>query len=309
MCYSAQLVAAHHRYLRLTGAEMDFDQFKEIYGVRLHDPSVRIPRAVDRWFAQPRSEAELELGTLAERHRSAEIAKLERELFALRKRTADADRVLATKPTKSAAESKRIAADKTTRALARLDRLRDPTPNDEDARIFPMHFAPVVLQSGDRRVVRLARYHIRRPGDPATTDRKWPGLYNARRDNLERFWRGQFGATHAVMLAESFFENVQREGRNQVLHFTPRPAEAMFVACLYAEWTDPRDGRRLLSIAAVTDEPPPEVAAAGHDRMIVSLKPEHLDAWLRPVGRSTEELQAILSDRQAPYYEHVAVAA
>ena len=309
MCYSAQLVAAHHRYLRLTGAEMDFDQFKEIYGVRAHDPSIRIPRAVDRWFAQPGSEAELELDALAEQHRKAEIAKLERELFALRKRTADAERVLAAKPTKSAAESKRIATDKTARALARLDRLRDLGPSADDARIFPMHFAPIVLQSGARRVVRLARYHLRRPGDPATTDRKWPGLYNARRDNLERFWRGQFGTTHAVMLAESFFENVQREGRNQVLHFTPRPAEPMFVACLYSEWTDPRDGRRLLSFAAVTDEPPPEVAAAGHDRMIVSLRPEHVAAWLRPAEHSTEELQAILSDRQAPYYEHVAVAA
>ena len=59
----------------------------------------------------------------------------------------------------------------------------------------------------------------------------------------------------------------------------------------------------------MTDEPPPEVAAAGHDRMIVSLKPENVEAWLTPQGRSTEELQAILSDRQAPYYEHVAVAA
>lgn len=83
----------------------------------------------------------------------------------------------------------------------------------------------------------------------------------------------------------------------------------MRIACLCSEWIDPKDGRRLLSFAAITDEPPAEVAAAGHDRMIVNLKPEHLDAWLTPAGRSRAELQAILSDREAPYYEHEVLAA
>jgi putative SOS response-associated peptidase YedK len=64
-----------------------------------------------------------------------------------------------------------------------------------------------------------------------------------------------------------------------------------------------------LSFAAITDEPPAEVAAAGHDRMIINLKPEHLDAWLSPKGRSLEELQIVLSDRQTPFYEHEVMAA
>ena len=34
------------------------------------------------------------------------------------------------------------------------------------------------------------------------------GIHNARRDNLTRFWRNQFGHTHALMLAETFYENV-----------------------------------------------------------------------------------------------------
>src|SRR5204862_4687361 len=108
---------------------------------------------------------------------------------------------------------------------------------------------------------------------------------------------------------ESFFENVEREGKNQVLHFVPRPADTMLVACLAATWQDSRGGAPLLSFAAITDEPPAEVAAAGHDRMIINLKREHLDAWLRPQGKSSDELQAILSDRQAPYYEHEVMAA
>jgi hypothetical protein len=43
--------------------------------------------------------------------------------------------------------------------------------------------------------------------------------------------------------------------------------------------------------------------------MIVNLKPENVAAWLTPQGRSEEELQALLSDRQAPYYEHEVLAA
>ena len=263
--------------------------------MRVVDSTVHIPHAVDQWFEA--GALDPTIAALAKQYRAAEISKLERELFALRKRRADAERTLATRPTKAATESKRIAIDKIARALWRLEQLREHEPRPADTRIFPQHYAPIALEAGGRRVLRLARYHCRRPGDPASVDRKWPGLYNARRDNLERFWRGQFGTTHAVLVVESFFENVQRDGHNQVLHFTPRPHEPMLVACLYAEWMDPRSGQQLLSFAAITDEPPAEVAAAGHDRMIVSLKPEHVDAWLTPAGRSVEDLQAILSDR------------
>jgi putative SOS response-associated peptidase YedK len=157
--------------------------------------------------------------------------------------------------------------------------------------------------------MRLARYHCRKPGEPPVTDRQLPGLYNARRDSLGKYWKELFGASHAVMLVESFFENVQRDGKNQVLHFVPRPADTMFIACLVASWQDPKGGNPLLSFAAITDEPPPEVAAAGHDRMIINLKPENVAAWLTPHGRSLDEMQRILGDRQAPYYEHEVMAA
>jgi putative SOS response-associated peptidase YedK len=297
------------KYLRETGAEMDIDQFVEIFGARVVDSSIRIPRAVERWFDTPATEAERQIKAMIDQFRAAEVSKLERELFAQRKRLADAERTLASKTTKAAIESKRIAGDKIERARTRLERLNNPKPHVADARIFPLHYAPIILQAGDRRVMRLGRYHCRKPGEPEFIDRKLPGLYNARRDSLGKYWKAQFGATHAVMMVESFFENVERDGRNQVLHFVPRPADTMLIACLCATWQDPKGGRPLLSFAAITDEPPAEVAAAGHDRMIINLKPEHLDAWLSPAGSSLDELQAILSDRQMPYYEHEVLAA
>ena len=117
MCYSAQLQAALARYVRETGAQMDMDQFVEIFGARVSDTSIRIPRAVERWFDEPRTDAERRIKTFIDQYRAAETTKLEREVFAQKKRLADAERTLASKPTKAAAESQRIATSKIEKAL------------------------------------------------------------------------------------------------------------------------------------------------------------------------------------------------
>jgi putative SOS response-associated peptidase YedK len=67
--------------------------------------------------------------------------------------------------------------------------------------------------------------------------------------------------------------------------------------------TDPREPN-LLGFAAITDEPPADVTAAGHDRCIINLRPEHLEAWLTPEQHDRAELQTILSDRAVSTYEH-----
>jgi len=90
---------------------------------------------------------------------------------------------------------------------------------------------------------------------------------------------------------------------NVVLQFKPEPAQTMYIACLWSHWTDPQEPD-LRGFAAITDEPPADVAAAGHDRCIINLKPEHIDAWLTPQGRSIIELQSMLSDRAVPVFQH-----
>lgn len=307
MCYSAMVDKAYNSYLRMTGAQMDLQQFAEIYGMRAVDPGIRIPRAIDRWFDKPRSDVEKQIHDMIAKHNSARVTKLETEIFVQRKRLADAERTLAEKPTKKAADDVRISTSKVEKALRELPLYKGTQPTMLDARIFPFHFAPIVMRAGGQNFVRLARYHCRPIGKPASIDRQFPGLYNARRDNLQKFWRGQFGSSHGLMLVESFYENVERDGRNAVLHFVPRPADLMLIACLVSEWTGPHV--KLLTFAAITDDPPAEVAAAGHDRMIVNLQRENVDAWLSPVGRTDEQLHALLSARQTPYYEHEVLAA
>ena len=308
MCYSAKILEARRDYMRQTGAEIDVEQFIEIYGIRAQGQSIRIPRAVDRWFDAPKTDAELAIHDLIDQYRVTMVSRLETEIFTQRKRLADAERKLRDRETKAALESRRIATDKVSKALRDLPLFKGAQASALDDRIFPFNYAPIVVQEKGRRLIRLARYHLRQPGKPAGIDRQYPGLYNARRDNLEKFWRHEFGHHHALMLVESFYENVERDDRNAVLHFQPRPAGTMLIACLCAEWTG-GDGEKLLSFAAITDEPPPEVAAAGHDRMIINIRPENVASWLTPEGRPATALQAILSDRQTPYYEHAVLAA
>lgn len=308
MCYSAQIAQRFHIYKRITGAEIDIEQFMEIEGFRARGGAVRIPRAVDQWFGEPATDGGRRIKNLIDQFRTAKVTALEQEIFAQRKRLADATRKLAAKPTKAAAESQRIATAKVEKALRDLPLYAGNAPTALDGRIFPMSWVPVVVHEGGRNLIRLARYHLRRPGDPEATDRKYPGLYNARRDNLERYWRGQFGTTHAVMLADGFYENVDRGGQNVVLHFRPQPARTMLIACLYAEWPGP-DGARMPCFAAITDDPPPEVAATGHDRVPITLRPENLQRWLTPTGRDPAELQAILDERPLVHFEHEVLAA
>ena len=308
MCYSAKVEQDIRDLARHFAATLDYSEVERLMMERLAGRPIRLARGFEWNFSNPKSAEERRIKELDAGYRSKKTAELEQEVFKQKKRLGDAERKLKVKETKAALNEQRIATSKIEASLERIALLTGTQPHEDDNRIFPMTYAPIILERDGRNVITLARYHLRQKGKPAFTDQKFPGLYNARRDNLERFWRSEFGRTHALMVVDSFYENVERDHKNVVLHFTPRPAYQMLVACLYAEWNDPKEGR-LLSFAAVTDEPPPEIKAAGHDRCIINLREENVAAWLTPKGRSDEELQKLLSDRQTPYYEHEVAAA
>jgi putative SOS response-associated peptidase YedK len=182
-----------------------------------------------------------------------------------------------------------------------------------------MWWTPVIIRTSDGPVITPMRYHCRPAGKPKWYDRKFDGLYNARSSSLENFWRDLFGSHHALIVISGFYENVERhrlEGRelapgeppqNVVLNFRPQPPGDMYVPCVWSHWRG--DGEELRSMALITDSPPEEVAAAGHDRCPISLRFESACAWLRPQGLSTGALYTILGDRERPYYEHQLLAA
>ncbi|MCY1490597.1 hypothetical protein D9M68_243600 [compost metagenome] len=118
------------------------------------------------------------------------------------------------------------------------------------------------------------------------------------------------------MIVNAFYENVARHRMEQrelapgeqqesvVLEFRPEPQQDMLVACLWSISKGGEGEADLYSFAAITDEPPAEVSAAGHDRCIVPVKPEHVEAWLNPDAKNLAALDAILDDRNQPYYQH-----
>ena len=315
MCYSAQVIQMARKLSRQLGIRLDYDEVEKLFFRRLDDPSLLISRGFEANFDDPATDQERRIKGAIDEHRSRVASKMEKDLFTQKTRLVNAQRSLNEKETKKAREDVRIATSKIETLTAKLSQLRTSEPNEEDNRIFPLVYAGVIVRKDGQNLLTPMRYHCRPAGKPAFYDRKFPGLYNARRDNLEKFWGEQFGAHHAIMVVESFYENVKRHTmehrglhvgeveENVVLQFKPEPAQTMYIACLWSHWTDPKEPD-LRGFAAITDEPPADIAAAGHDRCIINLKPEHVEAWLSPQGRSREELQAILSDRAVPVFQH-----
>jgi putative SOS response-associated peptidase YedK len=315
MCYSAQVIQMARKLSRQLGIRFDYDEVEKLFFRRLDDPSLVVSRGFEANFDDAATVQERRIKEAIDEHRSRMSVKMEKDLFTQKTRLVNAQRSLNEKETKKAREDVRIATGKIETLSGKLSQLRTSEPNDEDNRIFPFVYAGVIVRMDGQNLLTPMRYHCRPAGKPAFYDRKFPGLYNARRDNLEKFWGEQFGAHHAIMVVESFYENVKRHTmehrglhageveENVVLQFKPEPAQTMYIACLWSHWTDPKEPD-VRGFAAITDEPPADIAAAGHDRCIINLKPEHLEAWLSPQGRSREELQAILSDRAVPVFQH-----
>lgn len=318
MCYSAQIQSEYRKFERTFGAGIDIKRYVELFWEKRKDGGWnKLPKAMRASFSPPRNEQEMELARLvAEGDRERAMA-LEREIEEQTARLEKARATLASgKPTKKAADDQRIASNKIRAAQRNLDDLRRKELQPDDSRIYPGSYAPVLIVQDGRRMVMPMRYKCRLPGWTEAMDRKYPGTYNARRDKLEESWGKLFGHFHGVMVANVLYENVPRHAMEHrelqpdespehvILEFRPEPPQDMLIACLWSFTAGQHGEPDLFSFAAITDDPPPEVAAAGHDRFVIPIKPENLDAWLKPSPHDLQSLYEILDDRPRPYYEH-----
>ena len=307
MCYSAQAWQDYRKFKREFGATLGMKEYIRLFrDWREKGTPYKFPKAMLDAFANANDGDEAKIRQWIDDWKGEQATAVEQELFAQKKRLTDAERTLETKVTKKAQNDQRIATDKISKAKLKLQDLRRSDPLPRDSRFFPGNYATVMVAEEGKRVVYPMRYQCRPDGKPVFYDAKYPGTYNARRDNLEGFWKDLFGHTNALMVVDTFYENVEgKDGKNKVLQFTPRESGPMYVACLWSRWTDPKGVEPdLLSFAAITDDPEPEVAAAGHDRTIINIKPEHIDAWLNPDPNNLQALYAIFDDKQHPYYEY-----
>lgn len=303
MCYSAEVIVDFNYYVETFKVDIDLKEFAKLFWQRLDDGTwvPKIPRALEAQFLSPKTEEERDIKTAIEAFRVKEAMRLEQSIFKQTKRKADAERALQTKVTKKAHEDVRIAGNRIRDDKRRLDNLRRTELKRSDARAWPGDQVPIIIVENGKRVLRLMRYFCRMPGWTAEIERNYSGAYNARRDNLDTKWKKLFGRKHGLMVATRFYESVvDKNGKSIELEFEPRTGEPMLVACLWSY--DPVDD--LYSVAAITDEPEPEVAATGHDRTIINLKHENVDAWLNPDPEKLAAMQALLEDTQHPFYVH-----
>lgn len=145
------------------------------------------------------------------------------------------------------------------------------------------------------------------------------GTYCARKDSLSTVWRELWGSNHGVIIARRCYEAVslhrlqQRQlapGERDLsveLEFRPQPEQDMLLACLWRHVEATDNEPAFYSVAFITRDPPAEVAAAGHDRFVIPIKPENLDAWLDPQPGRLADMLAILEDPIDAYYEHAVV--
>lgn len=320
MCYSAEVWEDFRLYERM-GGTLDIQAFAQMMEARraTGDLFKVVPKAMREPFMHPRNEGENGVKEkMLEAYRAATLV-IEEEIAAQTERLVKAEAVLASaKPTKKAENDKRVASNKIATAREKLQEMQAHAESDGFGRMWPGQFAPVLIRdpaTGARMIV-PARYRCRLPGWTKADELEKPGTYNARKDKLHTVWKKLFGYNHGVIVARRFYESVslhrlqQRElvpGERDIpveIRFEPEPKQEMFLACLW-RYVEPADGEEgFYTFAAITRDPPPEVAAAGHDRCIIALKPENIDAWLEPDSGHLSAMYAILDDPIDAYYQH-----
>ena len=316
MCYSA-MVQQDVKALGIRfGGRVDLDMFEDLFVERRKGSGAKISKAMeDSFLANPILPQEKKIAKIIEEWRSSEMAKLEDDLVAQKKRLKVAEQKLSEKETKTALNEKRIASDKIARISGKLEFFKDSKQRSEE-RVFPFSYAPLIVMEKGEKIIRPFRYHLRPEHEGVEFDRKFDGTYNARRDSLNRvfWWKQIFGKNHGILVISKFYENVKEndfkhrklakgeEPKNLVLEFTPKGLSELLVPCIYDH--NEEGEFPLNSFALITDSPNPEVAAVGHDRTPIIIKSSHINDWLDVRNKDQEDFEEILSDKQPTFFEH-----
>jgi putative SOS response-associated peptidase YedK len=313
--YSANVWADPKLYASHFGADVRYDAFLESFARRAAGGKVVFPPELDQAFLDTQ-EPELEVARdLVIAHRLAQVRAADEEITSQSARLADATHRLATAPTKAAEHSLRMSAQKVSAARRRRASLVQGVDQTQVGRVFPGTYVPVLVMQEGKLTVRPMRYQCR----PSHVERRMENLldspHHARRDGLSGRWHREFGHTHGLIAAETFFDagSLHRlrgrelaPGENLAaleLEFVPTPPQTLYVPCLWAHWQRPGQPD-LWSFAMIIDRAPNELVAIGQQWCPVTIRQEGLQAWLMPDANDLPALQALLDDRPPLHLEH-----
>jgi len=124
-------------------------------------------------------------------------------------------------------------------------------------------------------------------------------------DGRKKRW---FKAGKAKLWKPTATEQKDPMRRQIEINFEPSDHGYIISPVIFSE-TPNLDGGTLHAFSLITDEPQPEVRAAGHDRSPISLDAEAIDDWIQPEGQSAQQLDAILDRQHKVMYGHGLVKA
>lgn len=309
MCYSAKLKSDFDKLRKQYHGQLEWDEFVEMVRQRQKGASIgfdlKIPDGLITGLIAEGGRAAKEIELLQRRWKVEENQRLEAALTAASTELLTAQEKYNNRATKTNQAAVETKGRKVERARKALETARGPV--EKEYRIYPYYFAPILIEESGQRLIVPARYRIL-PGTGVEVPNQY-NLFNARRDSLQsaRNWKALFGKKHALFPFLNFYEWVEREGKSVEIMFNPEGHSGMHAAALYEVYQHPELGT-IRSFCMVTDEPPPEVRAAGHDRCPVFLKEDIIDAWLNPQGRSMQELDALLDRKETAFYAHALAA-
>ena len=158
-----------------------------------------------------------------------------------------------------------------------------PSP-DEEGRIYPYYWSPVIVREKGHRIIKPMRYRLRPHASAEEVPNKF-NIFNARLDSLElrKTWKPLLGTKHCLIPIRGFYEWVATDMGKKQIEFFPPEHDLLAVAGLYDIWQGKDqfgEEITLHSFAVITKDPPREVEEMGHDRCPIVLNRGAWDQWL-----------------------------
>lgn len=329
MCYSAMVEQDAKKLSRQFDAEIKMEMYAELFDRRADGEKLLLNKAMEIPFLKSaKSIEERSIAKTIRTWHSEEIARIQKDLDAQTERLEKATESLKKKETKKALNDVRVATNKISKFKKDIEKHEsEKIESESEERIFPKHYASVVLlDDKGKKIVMPMRYLMRPHDEDESFDDEHDGCYNARYDNLTRvkFWNDSLvNGRRGFIVVKKFYENVQTvdylkkrklpaklaDKDNIVVCFEPKGVSEMYIPVLW-DLCKIKGVPKLYSMALITDDPPPEVEETGHNRCPIFLKEEALEEWLTSVLKSGKEIKEnILSRRETPYYKHEVVGA
>lgn len=174
---------------------------------------------------------------------------------------------------------------------------------DEQGRIYPNYYSPVIVIENKKRLIKPMRYRVRPRRSKEEVPTKF-NVFNARLDSLltRQTWSPLIGKQHCLIPALSFFEWVTSDGKKKQIEFMPENQSTMWVAGLYDIWIAPDKSETIESFAIITTDPPEEISSKGHDRCPITLEDGQIDEWLDTTMETKKNcLELLTNSRQLRY--------